>query len=107
MQRSHRRRAWLTRCLAVMAVLTVGAVAWATPAGAGDASNDASVVRTAGGLVRGTVGTGFRAFLGIPFAAPPVGSLRWKAPQSAGSWSGVRDATAFGNACAQAPAPFP
>ena len=42
-----------------------------------------------------------RAFLGIPYAAPPIGDLRWKAPQSAARWKGVRDATAFGPHCAQ------
>ena len=42
-----------------------------------------------------------RAFLGIPYAAPPVGDLRWKAPQPAAKWKGVRDATNFGAHCAQ------
>src|SRR5580698_3805 len=42
-----------------------------------------------------------RAFLGIPYAAPPVGDLRWKAPQPAAKWKGVRDATSFGAHCAQ------
>src|SRR5258708_8146861 len=67
------------------------------------AASDPAVVRTAGGLVMGTVSTGVRAFLGIPFAAPPVGSLRWRAPQPAASWSGIRQVTSFGSACAQAP----
>ena len=42
-----------------------------------------------------------RMFKGIPFAAPPVGDLRWKAPQPALSWSGVRQADKFGSACLQ------
>jgi para-nitrobenzyl esterase len=42
-----------------------------------------------------------RAFLGIPYAAPPIGELRWKAPQHAAKWKGVRDATNFGAHCAQ------
>ena len=41
------------------------------------------------------------AFLGIPYAAPPKGDLRWKPPEPSQAWSGVRDATMFGNACAQ------
>jgi para-nitrobenzyl esterase len=41
------------------------------------------------------------SFLGIPFAAPPVGALRWKAPQPAASWTGVRKATEFGARCMQ------
>lgn len=40
-----------------------------------------------------------RVFKGIPFAAPPVGELRWKAPQPVASWSSVRPAESFGNAC--------
>jgi len=42
-----------------------------------------------------------RAFLGLPYAAPPVGQLRWKAPEPPASWQGVRDATKFGSRCAQ------
>jgi hypothetical protein len=42
-----------------------------------------------------------KAFLGLPYAAPPVGELRWKAPQPAAGWKRVRDATKFGNRCEQ------
>jgi len=44
-----------------------------------------------------------RAFLGIPFAAPPVGALRWKAPEPAAHWKGERDATKYGAHCVQTP----
>src|SRR6185312_16217623 len=44
-----------------------------------------------------------RAFEGIPFAAPPVGKLRWQAPQPVAAWDGVKKATAFGSRCMQAP----
>jgi para-nitrobenzyl esterase len=60
---------------------------------------------TAQGAVRGTVAADHRLFQGIPFAAPPVGALRWRPPQPAGSWSGVRDATQPASPCAQAPLP--
>ena len=46
---------------------------------------------------------GIHAFKGIPFAAPPVGALRWTAPQPVPKWSGVRDASKFGNVCIQPP----
>ena len=44
------------------------------------------------------------AFLGVPYAAPPVGELRWKPPQPVSRWSGARDATHFGASCPQLPA---
>src|SRR6204780_1739012 len=63
-------------------------------------------VKTNAGLVSGvTLNSGVRAFKGIPFAAPPVGSLRWKEPQPAARWEGVRKADAFGNVCVQPSAP--
>jgi para-nitrobenzyl esterase len=61
------------------------------------------------GLIAGTVSTSqpsVRVFKGIPFAAPPLGDNRWRAPQSAAKWDGVRKADAFGAPCiAGAPAP--
>ncbi len=61
-------------------------------------------VKVAGGTIRGAVlPSGVHAFRGIPYAAPPVGSLRWKAPQPARSWTGVRGATKFGPRCMQLP----
>jgi para-nitrobenzyl esterase len=42
-----------------------------------------------------------KGFFGLPYAAPPVGDLRWKAPEPPRAWSGVRDATKFGNRCEQ------
>src|SRR5438105_9374183 len=44
---------------------------------------------------------GIRAFKGIPYAAPPVGALRWKPPQAVQAWSGVRSATEWGPRCVQ------
>jgi para-nitrobenzyl esterase len=46
-----------------------------------------------------------RAYKGIPYAAPPVGDLRWAPPKPPAPWHGVRAATAFGNACPQTPYP--
>ena len=61
------------------------------------------VVKTDKGKVRGAFTTDgqVRAFKGIPFAAPPVGDLRWQPPQRAESWKGVRDTTQFGDRCLQ------
>lgn len=53
-------------------------------------------VGTAAGIVRGTAADGMRSFLGIPYAAPPFGSLRMQPPAPVEPWDGVRDATAFG-----------
>ncbi len=77
------------------------------PAGAANAAGDHSVIaHTDTGLVLGTRADGVRSFLGIPYAAPPVGNLRWRPPQPAAPWHGVRRATAFGPHCAQAASPF-
>ncbi len=64
-----------------------------------------SQIRTAkvtGGKVQGVVSDSISAFKGIPFAAPPVGDLRWKAPAPLLPWTGVKKADAFGPACMQA-----
>jgi para-nitrobenzyl esterase len=54
------------------------------------------------GVVEGTTtSAGIRVFRGIPFAAPPVGDLRWKAPQPVPGWTGVRQAVAFSSSCMQ------
>jgi para-nitrobenzyl esterase len=61
----------------------------------------ADPVKTDGGLLQGTVEDGLRIYRGIPYAAPPIGDLRWKAPQSAAKWDGVKPANHFGRACIQ------
>lgn len=60
-------------------------------------------VRTDSGVVEGTTSTDgkIQEYLGIPFAAPPVGALRWTPPQPVQPWKGVRKATAFGSHCVQ------
>jgi len=55
-----------------------------------------STVETRNGKLAGTVEDGVTVFRGIPYAAPPVGELRWLPPQPAANWAGVRQAVAFG-----------
>jgi para-nitrobenzyl esterase len=58
------------------------------------------------GTVIGDVGKEVRIYRGIPYAAPPVGSLRWKAPQPAAPWTGIRECTAFGKSSPQSTVPL-
>jgi para-nitrobenzyl esterase len=60
-------------------------------------------VDVTGGRIAGTVVDSLAEFKGIPFAAPPVGELRWKAPQPVKPWAALRQATAFAPACVQNP----
>jgi para-nitrobenzyl esterase len=71
--------------------------------GMGFAGGAAAQVKTSGGLVKGTATADgrIRIFKGIPFAAPPVGELRWQAPKPAAPWQGTREATEFGPRCLQ------
>ncbi|MEO7224154.1 MAG: carboxylesterase family protein [Devosia sp.] len=55
------------------------------------------------GTLRGAVQDGISSWLGIPFALPPAGELRWRAPQPAASWTGVRDAAAYAHDPMQIP----
>ncbi|MGY1849209.1 MULTISPECIES: carboxylesterase/lipase family protein [unclassified Blastococcus] len=102
--RTHVPRSFRRSLLAVAAgaALTAGALAAAGPAGA--APDPAPlVVPTTEGAVEGTSTGNYRLFQGIPFAAPPVGELRFRPPAPAQPWQGVRDATAPGSPCPQEP----
>ncbi|MGY1828488.1 carboxylesterase/lipase family protein [Blastococcus sp. SYSU DS0541] len=82
--------------------LTAGALAAAAPAGAAP-DGAPLVVQTTEGAVAGTAADGYRLFEGIPYAAPPVGDLRFRPPAPAEPWEGVLDATSPGSACPQEP----
>jgi para-nitrobenzyl esterase len=85
--------------LGSLSLLAPCAIATATPL-------EAPVVEVMGGRIEGVRADGVLAFKGIPFAAPPVGALRWKAPQPVNPWTGIRRADSFAPACAQPHAPF-
>jgi para-nitrobenzyl esterase len=90
---------WNTsKCVGAALLLAVAAVG-AAPAWAVD-TNDLQV-KTKLGKVEGRMDGDVKAFLGIPFAAPPVGPLRWKPPMPAEKWSGVKQTTGFGYRCMQ------
>ncbi|MEJ2110275.1 MAG: carboxylesterase family protein [Acidobacteriota bacterium] len=61
-----------------------------------------NAVEVTGGTIEGVEQEGILSYKGIPFAAPPVGDLRWKAPEPAKPWTGIRNADAIGPACMQA-----
>ncbi|MDB5122545.1 MAG: esterase [Mucilaginibacter sp.] len=74
-----------------------------------DPGRNAAIVRVEGGLISGEKSklSDVMSFKGIPFAAPPVGELRWKAPQPVKPWSGVKTCNAFGPSPMQSkPVPF-
>jgi para-nitrobenzyl esterase len=60
-----------------------------------------ALVTVEGGALRGVVRDGVTAYLGVPYAAPPVGTLRWREPQPPSKWQGVRAADKFENDCVQ------
>lgn len=66
----------------------------------------AAPVETENGLVEGTQENGVSVYKGIPFAAPPVGDLRWRDPQPVTSWSDIRKANRFSPICMQTD-PYP
>ncbi|WP_207632346.1 carboxylesterase/lipase family protein [Occultella kanbiaonis] len=98
-QPTHLRGPRPASLVMILVMAIAAALGAAAPAGA--ASPGRTVVATDGGLVRGTLDGGTRSFQGIPYAAPPVGELRWRTPEAAEPWRGVRDATTPGPACAQ------
>jgi para-nitrobenzyl esterase len=96
-----RRACAATIAVVLTALATLAATQPAAAQGTGQQATTGSVVQTAGGAVRGISRTRYDAWLGIPYAAPPVGDRRWRAPQPAAGWSGVRDGAHFGNRCVQ------
>ena len=86
--------------VALIAALSAGLVqqGWAQDA---SRAPDPAVVLTTSGKVKGVIHDGLREFKGIPYAAAPVGNLRWTMPRKPKPWTATRDATHYGAACAQ------
>jgi para-nitrobenzyl esterase len=97
----------LTRAMALAMVAALGITvpaAWArSPATATPPQAVAStrIARVEGGLIAGASASGVTTFLGVPYAAAPVGDLRWRAPRPAAPWTAIRPATAFAPVCRQ------
>ncbi|MCQ9129733.1 carboxylesterase/lipase family protein [Streptomyces hilarionis] len=89
-------------CALTVVLATAGAPARSQPA-----PGEAAPPATTGGLVRGAAHDGYRTFASIPYAAPPVGGLRWAPPRPAAPWHGVLDATRPASACPQSAGEVP
>ena len=86
-----------------MKTITVSLTALALALMAAPALAAAPVAKLDSGTVSGATNDGVDAFKGIPFAAPPLGPLRWRAPQAVKPWTGVRPSTEYGHDCMQTP----
>jgi para-nitrobenzyl esterase len=110
MRTSHPGRAVLSSLFAILMAFTFtagGAQAVDTgPATAAWSPHTSPILGIEGGAVRGAAISGIYEFLGLPYAAPPTGNLRWRPPQPPARWAGVRDATQFGPSCPQPASPF-
>jgi para-nitrobenzyl esterase len=84
----------------LLAAATLVAGSLAAPAASASAGHG-PIVETDRGLIQGITAEGADQYLGIPYAAPPAGALRWAAPQPAPRWAGIRQATSYGGRCAQ------
>jgi len=98
-RRMRRAVLFVGSAVGVAAALLVAGAAGAVASPASGGANP--TVRVDGGLIRGASAAGVNSFLGLPYAAPPTGNLRWRPPQPAAGWTGVRDATQFGPSCPQ------
>jgi len=91
------------RLSSTLAVLAVLAVLAALSAAGSARAQDPAAVTISSGAIAGIVEGDVVAFRGIPYAAPPIGDLRWRAPQAVTAWAGVRAAREPGHDCMQIP----
>ncbi len=108
MNRTHSHLHSLAAVFAALALIlaTASLTVVGTGVAAAKSSGGDPIVTIDGGAVRGAAVPGGYAFRGLPYAAPPTGRLRWRAPQPQAAWNGVRDATQFAPSCPQPPGPF-
>lgn len=88
-------------CFSVAALVFSIALLMLNPGNVGAWNNHKEVVETAYGSLKGYVNGGTLVWKGVPYAKPPVGDLRWKAPEDPEPWQGVRDAFTPANKCTQ------
>jgi para-nitrobenzyl esterase len=95
--------------MSVVALLTAAVIAIVAVGPSANSASAQSVacaagttVQTASGPICGTTASGVNQWLGIPYAAPPVGALRWQPPQAPTPWTSTLATTSFGNVCVQA-----
>src|SRR6185437_5570971 len=93
------RKTILIACAMTAAAL---AASIALQAATGAPASPATTVTVTGGQLQGKISGDVLSFKAVPYAAPPVGALRWREPAPVKPWAGVRDASNFGPPCAQA-----
>src|SRR5262249_6698490 len=98
--RLHPRAAFV---VALALILATACLTAADTAAAASRSGGDPTVTIEDGAVRGIAVPDGYAFRGLPYAAAPTGKLRWRPPQPAAAWHGVRDATQFAPSCPQPP----
>ncbi len=91
----------MTSTLGATSTLSVTAMLITAPLHVANAQQSTPRVRVTGGEVVGTADSGVAKFLGIPYAAPPVGANRWRAPQPVAPWKGAREAADYTASCPQ------
>ena len=97
----HGAVAWLLTLAGVVSLLALGSAYRTARIALAQPTVEPLIAMVEGGSVGGTAAGGVISWKGIPYAAPPVGDLRWRVPQPVEAWAGVKAATRFGPACMQ------